>query len=176
MKRTLVLFLLLASPGMALLAQERAPAALFEAAQCLVTDPHHWVPVDGVKELSLAYHADQKTFGGAKYLYVIVYTNPQHDRGDIFDIRLKDAEHKRVYSIENDASFVVKPNEITFSEPPLGGAWRQNQLTQSIQQIQRHHKWYEAQVKQLLKPSSHFGCETNVEDMPQSTTAAPEQK
>jgi hypothetical protein len=165
--RTLLLFLLLASLSATLCAQEeRAPATLFEAAQCLVSDPHHWVDVHGVTELNLAYLPESKSFGGARYIYVAVYTSAKHDQGTIYDIRLKDAEHPRVYSIENNASFVITPKEITFSEPPLGGAWRQNQLISSIKLIQRHRKWYEAQVKALLKPSTHFRCETNVEDVP----------
>jgi hypothetical protein len=165
MKRTLLLLLLLASFSAALCAQERAPAALFEASQCLVTDPHHWVPVEGVKELNVAYLPESKSFGGEKYIYVIVYNDAKHKEGSIFDIRLKDEDHHRVYSIENDASFAIVNKEVKFDEPPLGGSWRQTQLTTTIQQIQKHHKWYEAQVKQLLKPYTHFRCETNVEDM-----------
>jgi len=168
MKRSLILLLLLVVMSAALCAQERAPSALFEAAQCLVNDSHHWVDVKNVKELNLAYLPESKSFGGAKYIYVIVYSSPKHDQGTIYDIRLKDEDHHRVYSIENNADFAFNAKkEITFPEPPLGGAWRQNQLTISIQQIQRHHKWYEAPVKALLKPSSKLHCETNVEDVGQ---------
>ena len=173
MRRNLLLLLLLTSFSVALYGQERAPSALFEAAQCLVTDPHHWVDVKGVKELNLAYLPESKSFGGEKYIYVIVYSTPKHEDGSIFDIRLKDDDHKRVYSIENDASFTILNKEIKFDEPPLGGTWRENQLTTSIRLIQKHRKWYEAQVKQLLKPYTHFRCETNVEDMAPAKTAAP---
>jgi hypothetical protein len=38
----------------------------------------------------------------------------------------------------------------------------------------RHHKWYEAQVKQLIKPSPKLRCETNVEDVaPVKDASAP---
>jgi len=173
MKRTLLTLLLFACCAAGLCAQERAPSALFEAAQCLVTDPHHWVPVNDVKELNVAYLPESKSFGKEKYIYVIVYNDQKHNAGSIFDIRLKD-EGKRVYSIENDASFAIVNKEVKFDEPPLGGAWRESQLTTTIQQIQKHHKWYEAQVKQLLKPYTHFRCETNVEDMAPAKGAAPE--
>jgi len=172
MKRTLLL-LLLTFFSAAVCAQERAPAALFEAAQCLVTDPHHWVPVKDLKELNLAYLPESKSFGGNRYIYVIVYNDAKHNAGSIFDIRLKDEDRHRVYSIENDASFAIVNKLVKFDEPPLGGDWRQNQLTTTIGQIQKHHKWYEAQVKQLLKPYTHFRCETNVEDMVPKKDASP---
>jgi len=162
MNRYLALLLLLASVSVPLVAQERAPVALFEAAQCLVNGKYVWVDVKDQKELQLAYQADTKTFGGASYIYVIVFTSPKHDQGKIFDIRIKD---HHTYSIENNAIFANTPKGITFPEPPLGGNWRQTQLTNSIQQILRRHKWYEAQVKALLKPNSHIRCETNVEDI-----------
>ncbi len=140
MKRITLLLLLLSSLCAGAVAQERAPSALFEAAQCLIADPHHWVVVTDIKELNLAYLPESKSFGGNKYMYVVVYTDSKHTAGSIFDFRIKDAGH-RVYSIENDASFmIVNKTQVKFDEPPLGGAWRENQLTTSIQQIQKHHK------------------------------------
>lgn len=156
----LVLFALLAVP--ALFAQERAPEALFEATQCLVTGKYEWIDVKDKKELQLAYHTDNKTFNGARYIYVIVFTTPKRDQGKLFDIRVK--EH-HTYSIENNARFAITPAGITFTEPPLGGSWTQSQLTTTVRQILKHHKWYEAQVKVLLKPSTHLHCETTVEDV-----------
>jgi hypothetical protein len=158
----MALLLLLVSIGVPLSAQERAPVALFESAQCLVNGKYLWVDVTGQKELQLAYQADTKTFGGASYLYVIVFTSPKRDQGKIFDIRVKD---HHTYSVENNAIFAKTAAGITFPEPPLGGTWRQTQLTTTIQQILRRHHWYEAQVKALLKPPAHLRCETNVEDV-----------
>ncbi len=162
MKRYLALLLLLPAMGVFVGAQDRAPVPLFEATQCILNGKYEWVNVKDQKSIRLAYHADNKTFSGAKYLYVIVFSTPKRDRGKIFDIRLKD---HRTYSIENNATFINTPEGITFPEPPLGGNWTQNQLTNSIQAILRHHKWYEVQVKTLLKPSSHLQCETNIEDL-----------
>jgi hypothetical protein len=162
MKQSLALLLLFASMPVVLHAQNRAPSALFEATQCLITEQHHWVNVQNVKELQLAYLADTRNFGGAKYLYVVVFTSPTRDRGSIFDIRIKD--HK-TYSIENNATFMNTPQGITFPQPPLGGTWTQNQLTTSLQQIFHRRKWFEAEVKYLIKPSTHLHCEANVEDV-----------
>ena len=172
-KRIVMLLMTVAAMGAAMHAQERAPSALFEAAQCLVTDPHHWVMVKDVKELNLAYLSESKSFGGRQYLNVVVYTDAKHNEGSIFDIRLKEEDHHRVYSIENDASFAIVNDKVKFDEPPLGGAWRENQLTSSILLIKKHHKYYEAQVRQLLKPYTHFRCETNVEDMAPAKAATP---
>ena len=162
MKRYLALLLLLVSTGALLHAQDAAPAVLFDATQCLVNDKSPWVNVTGLQTLQLAYHQDAKTFGGAKYLYVIVFTSPKRDQGKVFDIRLKD---HRTYSIENNASFAVTPTAVTFPEPPLGGSWTQSQLTTSIQSILHHHRWYEVEVKYLRKPNSKVHCEAAVEDM-----------
>ncbi len=171
-KRLSGLFLLLAALGAAAFAQEeRAPEALFESAQCLVNDPHHWVKVDGLKQLELAYLPESKSFGGHKYLYVIVWDTPKREQGTIYDVRLKDDEHHRVYSIENNAQFRVNKDEVTFLEPPLGGEFRQHQLTTTIQKIVKRKKWYEAQVKQLLRPSPKLHCETNVEDVAPAKSA-----
>jgi hypothetical protein len=164
MKRYLTMLLLFASTSAVLRAQDKAPLPLFEAAQCLVNGKYLWVDVKDQKFLQLAYQSDAKTFGGAKYLYVIVFTSPKRDQGKVFDIQVRD-HHS--YSIENNATFVKTGKDVTFSEPPLGGAWRQNQLTTSVQQILHHHKWYEAEVKYLLKPSGHIRCETIVEDVVQ---------
>lgn len=162
MKRLLALLLLLASTSAVLRAQDTAPSALFDAAQCLVNDKHQWVDLTGFQKVQLAYHPDSKTFGGGKYLYVIIFTSPKRDQGKIFDIRLK--EH-RTYSIENNAGFAITPAGITFPEPPLGGNWTQNQLTASVQTILNHRRFYDVEVKYLRKPNSHVHCETAVEDV-----------
>jgi len=162
MKRSLALLILLAAIPAALCAQGRAPGPLFEATQCLITEQHHWVNVQNVSDLQLAYLPDKKNFGGAKYLYVVVYTSPLRDRGNIFDVRIKG---HRTYSIENNATFINTPKGITFPDPPLGGTWTQNQLTTALQQILRHHKWYSAQVSYLTKSAGRLHCEVNVEDV-----------
>jgi hypothetical protein len=128
----------------------------------LATGKYAWVDAQNVKTLALGYQTDNKTFAGGKYLYVVVFNSPKRDGGKVFDIRIKD---HHTYSIENNATFVSGPNGIAFTEPPLGGTWAQNQLTTAVQQILRHRKWYEAQVKYLLKPNNHMHCETSVEDV-----------
>ncbi len=161
MKRSFALALLLASTCASLHAQDKPPAVLWDAAQCLATGKYEWVNVDNTKTLALGYHEDNKTFEGGKYLYVVVFTSPKRDQGKIFDIRIKGRRH---YIVENNATFVSTPNGITFPNPPLGGNWAQNQLTTAIQQILKHKKWYEAQVKYLVKGADHITCETAVED------------
>lgn len=162
MKRYFSLCLFLACLCPVLHAQDNPPTVLYEAAQCLATGKYEWVDVTGQKTLQLAYHTDNKTYNGAHYIYVIVFTTPARDKGKVFDIRVKD---HHTYSVENNARFTITPDGITFTEPPLGGSWTQNQLTARVHDILRHHKWYEAEVKRLLKPSDHLHCETAVEDV-----------
>lgn len=170
--------MLLAALTAPAMAQERAPEALFESAQCLVNDPHHWVPVDGLKQLELSYQQESKSFGGNKYLYVIVWDSNKHERGTIYDIRLKNDDGRRVYSIENNAQFLYSKDkdEVSFLEPPLGGEFRQRQLNATVLKIAHRKKWYEAQVKQLLRPSPKLHCETSVEDVAPVATRQPEEK
>jgi hypothetical protein len=166
MNRYLALLVVLTSMGAALYAQDKPPALLWEAAQCLATDKHQWIDLRDVKTLDLAYETDSRKFAGNKYLFVIVYGNAQRSQGRIFDISYRDEPHHRVYSIENNADFVSGPNKnINFTEPPLGGNWTQTQLSTAIQKMLHSRKWYEAQVKFLIKPSSHIRCETKVEDV-----------
>lgn len=168
MKRYLSLCLLLSCLCPLLHAQDNPPTVLYEAAQCLATGKYEWVDATGLKTLQLAYHTDNKTYNGEHYIYVIVFTNPARNQGKVFDIRIKD---HHTYSVENNARFVLGPNGgITFTEPPLGGAWTLNQLTARVHDILRHHKWYEADVKRLLKPSDHLQCETTVEDVVSPST------
>ncbi len=162
MNRYLALFLLLIS--VSVVAQNQAPAALHEVAHCLVTDNHNWLDPEVLKapELNLGFRYDTKTFLGDKYLYVVVYTAPHRDRGRIFDIRYKQQNHHHVYIVENVATFVSTPKGIEFPEPPVGGAWAQNQIMPALQQIE-HHKWYTAEMKYLLKPAKHVQCETTLD-------------
>ncbi len=154
-------------------AQERAPAQLFEAAQCLATDPLHWVDVSNKKELVLAYLPEGRSFNGARFIDVVVYDSPKHDQGFIFDIRVREEGRKHIYSIENNAAWKKLGDEYKFDEPPLGGNFRQNQMVSILQQVHHHHKWYEAQVKQLVKPNAHLRCESSVEDVPPGTKPVP---
>jgi hypothetical protein len=168
MIRRFALAALLLLSASALFAQDRAPSALFEATQCLVTGKYEWIDPGDQKVLQLAYHVDKKTFSGAHYLYVIVFNSNKRDSGKVFDIRLK--EH-HTYSIENNAKFAIAPDKsITFPEPPLGGNWAQNQMTNTVHQILKHRKWYEAEVKQLQRPSPKLNCETVVEDVVNPTS------
>jgi len=157
----LLLFLASASPT--LFAQDKPTVPLFEATHCLATEKHGWLDLQSAKELSLGYLTDAKTVLGDKYLYVVVYTNPQRTQGKIFDIRIKKGDRQRVYSIENDATFVSTPKEVTFPQPPLGGTWAQTQFSTAIQHIEHHHKWYVAPVKSLLKPTNHIRCESSTD-------------
>ncbi|MDR3764260.1 MAG: hypothetical protein P4M01_09220 [Acidobacteriota bacterium] len=175
MKQLLIAaFLLVASVTAAVAQEERAPEALFESAQCLVNDAHHWVSVEGIKQLELSYLTESKTFGGHKYIYVVVWDSPKHQQGTIYDVRLLSGEHRGGYSVENNAQFTYnkEKDEVSFLEPPLGGEFRQHQLTTTILKIAHRKKWYEAQVKQLLHPSPKLHCETNVEDVVPAKSAA----
>jgi hypothetical protein len=144
----------------ALFAQDAPPVALFEATQCLATGKYAWIELTGQKTVQLAYSTDK--FEGSRYLYVLVFTAPKRDQGKVFDIRMS-KDHS--YTIENNGRFVVTDKGFTFTEPPLGGNWTVNQLGSRVQQILRHRKWYEAEVKRVLKPNDHLQCETAVEDI-----------
>lgn len=171
--RLLLLAALLALLTPLVIAQERAPVQLFEAAQCLATDPLHWVDVSNKKELVLAYLPEGRSFNGARFIDVVVYSSAKHDEGFIFDIRVHEDGRKHVYSIENNAAWKKVGGEYKFDEPPLGGNFRQNQLISILEQIHHHHKWYEAQVRMLLKPNAHLRCDSNVEDVPPGTKPVP---
>jgi len=163
MNRFLALFLLLASTAM--FAQNQPPAVLHDAAHCLVTDPHNWLDKQTLSapELNLGFLTDNKTVLGDKYLYVVVFTNPNRSHGKIFDIRLKQEGHNHIFSVENSATFVVPAVGVEFPTPPVGGQWAQNQLIPAIQHIE-HHKFYTAEMKYFLKPAKNILCQSNMEN------------
>lgn len=163
MTRSLSLSLLLACLSLPLFAQNQPPALARDAAHCLVTDDSHsWLDSQTLSapELNIALHEDTKTTLGDKYLYLVVYTNPQRNQGRIFDIRIK---RHHTYSIENTATFASSPTGVTFSTPPIGGQWEQNQFIPAIQQIMKHRKWYAADMKYLRKPSKSIQCESTMD-------------
>jgi hypothetical protein len=168
MNRNSLLSLLIVCLGLPAWAQNQAPAILHEVAHCLVTDSRNWLDPETLRapELNLGFKADNKTALGDEYLYVVVYTTPKRDAGKIFDIRVK---HHHLYSIENDATFVSSATGITFSTPPQGGQWAQNQLIPAIEGIV-HHKWYTADMKYLRKPAKNVQCESNMETESNSAT------
>lgn len=144
----------------ALWAQDAPPSALFEATQCLATGKYAWLQLEGQKTVQLAYRND--SFEGVHYMYVVVFTTPKRDQGKVFDVRM-DEEHS--YAIENNAQWVVTDKGFTFVEPPLGGNWTTNQLSTRVQMILKRKKWYEAEVKRVLKPNAHLVCKTDVDDV-----------
>ena len=162
MNRCLSFSLLLACLSLPLCAQNQPSALAREATHCLVTDSRTWLDPETLSapELNIAFHEDTKTTLGDKYLYLVVYTDPQRKQGKIFDIRIK---HHHAYSIENSATFISSPTGVTFSTPPMGGQWEQNQFSAAIQRIVQHRKWYTAEMKYLLKPSKSIHCESTVD-------------
>lgn len=163
MNKYFAFLLLMTCIGSTAYAQYNAPAPLFEAAHCLVTEKHAWLDLQKTKELSLGFRSDEKTMLGDKYLYVIVYTTPKRNEGRIFDIRIKKQDRQRVYNIENTATFVTTAKGVDFPQPPTGGTWAQNQLVTAIQQIE-HHKWYVASIGSLQKESKHVQCASTADD------------
>ncbi len=161
MNRCLQLSLLIVSLSLGVCAQSLPPSHVREAAHCLVTDPRNLLDAQTLSapELNLGFHLDTKTVLGDQYLYLVIFTTPGRDQGKIFDVRIK-SHH--TYSIENSATFARSPKGITFSTPPLGGQWAQNQLVTAIQGME-HHKPYAAEMKFLLKPSKSIHCESNMD-------------
>ena len=166
MNRIALLLSLLACLSLPLCAQNQPPALAREVAHCLVTGSRNWLDPETLSapELNIAFHEDSKTTLGDKYVYLIVFTDPHRNEGRIFDVRIK---HHHVYSIENSATFVSSPKGVTFSTPPIGGQWEQNQFIPAVQRIEQHRKWYAADMKYLLKPSKSIQCETTM-DAPSS--------
>lgn len=163
MNRFATLSLLLASLSLPLCAQNQPSALARDAAHCLVTDnSHSWLDPQTLSapELNISFHEDTKTTLGDKYLYLVVYTDPQRRQGRIFDIRIK---RHHGFSIENRATFISAPTGVTFPTPPMGGQWEQNQFSAAIQRIVQHRKWYAAEMKYLLKPSKSIQCESTVD-------------
>lgn len=144
-------------------AQDRVPELLRQASHCLIADRRGWLAGDSsnAKSLTLGYVIDTKSDPGSNHIYVVVYTNPQHSKGRVFDLLYERRGSVTSLDIQNNASFVESRGSVTFVDPSLGGTWTQTHLQSAIKQAGRKPA-ITLNLVDLSAPFSGVSCKTYV--------------
>ena len=146
--------------------QEQAPQLLLHAAQCLETK--QFLPSSKETKLTFGYFLDEKSYPGAKEMYVVVYAAPARSNGLVFAIVLTQQGDQKVFDIQNNASFVLSRSEpigVSFVSLPLGGTWTQEHLASAIKEIEKRRR-FTIPTKDMLTIDSSVGCEAYTDPQP----------
>ena len=127
--------LLLACFGGSIVAQERPPKLLNDAASCLVTGNADWLGLNELKagSVTLGFIIDTKSWPGEKHVFVAAYT--QNRGGNLFDFKVERSGEGQSLTIQNNLAFVRSRSGVSFVEPPLGGVWTEQLLDRVVKQI-----------------------------------------
>ena len=106
--------------------------------------------------LSLGYFLDTSSYPGEEALYLVNY---EGSKGQAFVFFVGDRDRRRVFRLENNASFMRKKKGIEFVDPPLGGVWTQEHFESAIERIEQDPKM-EVVVKDLRGNFPDVRCES----------------
>jgi hypothetical protein len=138
--------------------QEQQPQLLIHAVRCLAIK-HQLPPTKKMEKLSFGYLVDDKSYPGEHVLYVVNFAGPTRSNGLAFTIFLEQQDHRQVFNIQNNASFVFgdTTGEISFVNPPLGGTWTHEHLASAIKQIEKEPR-YTVSVKEIPTEDHSISC------------------
>jgi hypothetical protein len=132
MRRTFALILAFLGLCSSARPQEQSFTLLRQAAHCLVSSKSDGKRLlkGNPKTLSLGYLLDTSSYPGEEALYLINYEGSNTSKGLAFVFFVGDRDHRRVFRLENNASFMRKKKGVEFVDPPLGGVWTQEHFDQ----------------------------------------------
>jgi hypothetical protein len=109
--------------------------------------------------LSFGYVLDEKSYPGEKVAYVVLYSSSDRSHGMAFTVFLNEQRGKRVFNIQNNATFIRTKGDVIFTGTgePLGGIWTHQHLVSAIKQIERQPR-FDIPVRKL-RPSPLVYCE-----------------
>jgi hypothetical protein len=160
-RRNIALILLCLGFSGAARPQDQSMTLLRQAAHCLATTgPDAKRLLKGKpKVLSLGYYLDSSSYPGEEALYLVNYEGSNFSKGLAFIFFVGEKDHRRIFRLENNASFVRKKKGIEFIETPLGGIWTQEHLEAAIEHIEQEPKM-ELLVKDLREKFPDVRCES----------------
>jgi hypothetical protein len=160
MTKYLAPILLCLSLGTVASPQEQSSTVLRQAGHCLVEGPDAKKLLrHDRKVLNLGYYVDTQAYPGEQTVYVVDYEENNPNKGMAFVFFVGDKNARRVYRLENNASFVRKKKGIEFLEPPLGGVWTEEHLQTAIEHINQQPT-IEFKVKELKEKFPDVRCES----------------
>jgi hypothetical protein len=141
--------------------QEQSFTLLRQAAHCLVASKSEEKKLlkGNPKTLSLGYFLDTSSYPGEEALYLVNYEGSNMSKGQAFVFFVADRDRRRVFRLENNASFMRKKKGIEFVDPPLGGVWTQEHFESAIERIEQDPKM-EVVVKDLRGNFPDVRCES----------------
>lgn len=159
MKKIALWALLVLCLAAAVQSQERTPKVLLRAAQCLAAKK--FLPASKARKLTLGYVLDKKSYPGRKVVYVVEHAGPDRSSGQVFAVFLTERDGRQVFSIQNNASFVLskrEPGGVSFVTPPLGGTWTHEHLASAIEEAENRPR-FTIPVKDLSLVGESIACE-----------------
>lgn len=161
MKRNLALILVLLGICANARPQEESFTLLRQAAHCLVASKGDAKRLlkGNPKTLSLGYFLDTTSYPGEEALYLVNYEGSNRSKGLAFVFFVAERDRRRVFRLENNASFMLKKKGVEFVDPPLGGIWTQEHFEAAIEHIEQDPKM-EVVVKDLRGNFPDVRCES----------------
>jgi hypothetical protein len=116
-------------------ARAQATPNIEQVMHCIKTVDGGWLtsPLEEAKSLEVGTRYDRRSWERENHVVVAVFQTPV--KGQVFDLTEERKGPKRIYTIENNGSFLIKRGEIDFVDPPLGGVWTQENLEGNIRKI-----------------------------------------
>lgn len=110
----------------------QAAPNIAQVMHCIKSGDRDWLtsPLSEAKELQVGATYDRKSYEGKTTIVVVVFQTPA--KGQMFDLTEERKGSERIYTVENNGSFLITGNRIDFVDPPLGGVWTQETLARNM--------------------------------------------
>jgi hypothetical protein len=144
----------------ALSAQSVSKGMISDAVHCVVHGDHDWL-ANGSQQDAIIVSATLDKISYPKQTHLILLVHMESESGQAFDFQLGRTADKLLYTIQNNADFKMVGSHVTFTSPPLGGAWTQDHLARSIAKAMRS-PLHTFSISSLTNDSSDLECSSYV--------------
>src|SRR5215469_7582052 len=110
----------------------QAAPNIAQVMHCIKSGDRDWLtsPLSEAKELQVDATYDRTSYEGQTHIVLAVFQTPA--KGQVFDLTLERKGSERIYTVENNGSFLITGDQIEFVDPPLGGVWTQETMERNI--------------------------------------------
>ncbi|MGH9615618.1 MAG: hypothetical protein ACRD28_02670 [Acidobacteriaceae bacterium] len=163
MKKNCAAFLLFAGCLCGAACAQQQPSTLaVHAAQCLASKKQ--LPISSAKPLSYGSWIDTTSYPGKKVLYLAATSQSNRFAGRVYAIFFRGTPHRRLFDIQNGATFVKDANgQINFVVPPLGAAAAEPSFVNAINQIEGQPTFTISGAELAVRPA-HTVCKSYIDN------------